>query len=113
MNRLPLIPEVVGSHWDRAVQIDVVAINWRERAVLLGECKWGTEAVGRKVITELIQDKTPKLLKALPEHGAGWQFYYAFFARAGFTEAARAEASTRQAILVDLEQLDRDLAEAG
>ncbi|HUV91171.1 MAG TPA: DUF234 domain-containing protein [Anaerolineae bacterium] len=29
----------VGSHWSRQAQADVVAINWRERAILLGECK--------------------------------------------------------------------------
>jgi len=108
-NQLPLIPSVVGSHWDRSVQVDIVAINWRDKAVLLGECKWGDKAVGRSVITELIQRKTPKLLKALPDGGAGWQVHHAFFARTGFTPAARAEAASAQAILVDLAQLDRDM----
>ena len=27
----------------------------------------------------------------VPEQGSGWQVYYAFFAREGFTDAARAE----------------------
>ncbi len=39
--RLPFPPEIVGSHWSKDVQVDVVALNWREQAILLGECKWG------------------------------------------------------------------------
>jgi AAA+ ATPase superfamily predicted ATPase len=42
---LPFVPELVGSHWATDAQVDVVAINWRERAILLGECKWGVKAV--------------------------------------------------------------------
>jgi len=107
--RLPFEAEEVGSHWSRDVQVDVVAVNWREKALLLGECKWGTDAVKRDVIRELIETKTPKVLQTLPEGSQGWQVYYAFFARAGFTDAARAEAEAHGATLVDLARLDTDL----
>jgi hypothetical protein len=40
--------------------------------------------------------------------GEGWDVYYAFFARIGFTDAARAEAKAHDAWLVDLATLDRD-----
>ena len=40
----------------------------------------------------------------------GREVHYVFIARAGFTEAARAGASSVNAILVDLARLDRDLA---
>jgi len=106
---LPFEAEDVGSHWSRGIQVDIAAVNWREKAILLGECKWGTDAVGRNVIRELIQEKAPKALQALPETGKGWQVHYAFFARAGFTEAARAEAQIHDALLVDLKRLDADL----
>ncbi|MBN1887816.1 MAG: ATP-binding protein [Thermoflexales bacterium] len=99
----------VGSHWSRGVQVDVVAINWAERAILLGECKWGTDAVARDIVRELIESKTPKVLKQLPAEGKGWQVHYAFFARAGFTDAARVQAQAAGALLVDLETLDLDL----
>ncbi len=98
--RLPFAPELVGSHWSPEAQVDVVAINWRDRAILLGERKWGTDAVGRNVIRELVG----KMLKVAPDEN--WQVHYIFFARAGFTDAARAEAETAQAALVDLETLD-------
>jgi AAA+ ATPase superfamily predicted ATPase len=107
--KLPLAIQEVGSHWSRAVQVDVVAINWAERAILLGECKWGTSNVDRAVVRELLETKTPKVLKDLPEQGAGWHVHYAFFARAGFTEAAQGEARSVGAQLVDLAMLDADL----
>jgi len=104
--RLPFPPEIVGSHWSKDVQVDVVALNWRERAILLGECKWGVRAVGRSVVRELVQ-KTPRIVP-----GEGWHVHYVFFARAGFTDAACVEAESLEASLVDLETLDADLRRA-
>ena len=107
--RLPFVPDRIGSHWGQGVQVDVVAINWRERAILLGECKWGTDEVGRSVIRDLVDQKTSKVLDALAEEGTDWKVHYAFFARAGFTEAARQEAQAHHALLVDLAALDEGL----
>jgi AAA+ ATPase superfamily predicted ATPase len=107
--RLPLVPETVGSHWAQDVQVDVVALNWREQALLLGECKWGVDPVGRSVVRELVEEKTPKVLQALPDGGEGWTTDHVLFARAGFTEPAQAEAQSHEATLVDLAALDRDL----
>lgn len=104
--RLPFTPEVVGSHWATDAQVDVVAINWREKQILLGECKWGANPVGRDVIQGLI-DKAPKVASS-----TDWQIHYAFFARAGFTEAARQVATVVNAYLVDLIRLDADLRAA-
>ncbi|MBV7340029.1 ATP-binding protein [Chloroflexi bacterium TSY] len=101
--KLPLQPELVGSHWARNAQVDVLAINWRERAILLGECKWGSEAVGFPVIRKLVEQAS----KVVP--GDDWNVSYAFFARAGFTAPAREEAERVGALLVDLATLDRDL----
>lgn len=103
---LPFPPELVGSHWSREAQVDVVAINWRDQAILLGECKWGANPVGRATIQELV-DKAPRVIP-----GEAWQVSYVFFARAGFTDAARTEAATTGAQLVDLETLDADLRRA-
>jgi hypothetical protein len=101
--RLPFAPEIVGSHWASDAQVDVVALNWRDREILLGECKWGSDPVGRSVVRELV-DKAPKVVP-----GDNWLVHYAFFARAGFTDAAQAEAGAKSAILVDLTTLDQDL----
>jgi len=117
--QLPFDVQEVGSHWSRGVQVDVVAVNWAQRAILLGECKWGDErpqwgadAVDRGTMRELIEAKTPRVLKQLPDEGAGWRVHYAFFARTGFTDAARAVGQAAGAQLVDLATLDTDLSGA-
>jgi uncharacterized protein len=104
--KLPIVPELVGSHWSADAQIDVVAINWHDKTILLGECKWGVDPVGRSVVRELV-DKTPKVVPS-----EGWQVHYIYFARAGFTDAAREEAQAVGAMLIDLETLDNDLMNA-
>ncbi len=108
---LPFAPDNVGSHWSTDAQVDVVAIAWREKQILLGECKWGDHPVGRAVVTELIE-KSGKVLKKLPDGGDGWRVHYAFFARSDFTNAARAEAEAVDASLVNLERMDADLRRA-
>ena len=55
--------------------------------------------VRQSVIRELVETKTPKILRELPD-GEGWKVHYAFFARAGFTDAACAEAETVGAAVV-------------
>lgn len=101
--KLSIPPEIVGSHWAKDAQVDVVAINWREKTILLGECKWGVDVVRRSIVRELLA-KAPRVI---PE--GDWQVHYALFARAGFTDAARAEGDAVGALLVDLTTLDRDL----
>jgi AAA+ ATPase superfamily predicted ATPase len=110
---LPFAPEDVGSHWAADVQVDVAAISWREEALLLGEAKWGTKRVGRALVRELVEEKTPKVLAALPERGEEWTVHHVFFARAGFTEAAQTEAGQHRVGLVDLGQLAEALRAGG
>jgi AAA+ ATPase superfamily predicted ATPase len=110
--QLPFEVQRVGSHWGRGVQIDVVGVNWQERKVIVGECKWGTDAVSQQIARDLIEVKAPKLLQALPEQGRGWRVHYALFSRAGFTPGARSLARQHRATLVDLERLDRDISKA-
>lgn len=108
-HRFPFLPQNVGAHWGKGVQVDVVAISWQDKAVLLGEAKWSTDPAEKIVIRQLIESKTPRVLDALPDGGEGWAVHFAFFARAGFTGAAQAEAKEHGALLVDLETLDHDL----
>lgn len=104
--QFPFKPEVVSSHWSASVQVDVVAINWHEKQILLGECKWGQDGIDRQIVRELTEQKTPKILAALPEGGNTWRVHYAVFARGGFTPAARAEIERVAGMAVDLEMLD-------
>jgi hypothetical protein len=78
--RLPFAPDNVGTHWSRAVQVDVVAIAWRTKQVLVGEAKWGERPVGRSVVIDLVDRKTPRLLKDLADGGEGWTVHCALWA---------------------------------
>jgi hypothetical protein len=104
--RLPFIPDAVGRHWGHDVEVDVVAPNWRQRQIVLGECKWGIEEVGRSVIRSLTEERGPRVLARLEGE---WQAHYIFFARTGFTAAALAEVAKVNALTVNLSQLDKDL----
>jgi hypothetical protein len=89
--------------------VDVVAINHQSREILLGECKWGTGKISRKIVRDLIDRKAPLVRKALPQANA-WRMHYAIFARAGLTEAAEAELGAHQGLRVDLKKLDEGLS---
>jgi AAA+ ATPase superfamily predicted ATPase len=106
--RLPLRPSIVGAHWSRKVQIDVVAVDWQSRQILLGECKWGEGQTDRQVVRELIEGKAALLRKELPE-GDEWRFHYAVFSRKGLTPAA-AELAAVNGLLVDLARLEAELS---
>jgi len=109
--KLPFAADNVGAHWSKTVQVDVVAINWRERQLLLGECKWGDAPVGRRVLTELMANKTPKVLADLPDGGAGWTVHYALFARQAFTAATETLAADHGVLLLTLPQIEADLGD--
>ncbi len=49
-------------------------------------------------------------LKVAP--GPEWRVHFAYFASAGFTDAARSEAAAAGALLVDITRLDNDLRAA-
>lgn len=105
---LPLRPAIVGSHWSRHLQADVVAVDWDARRLLLGECKWGESRVDRQIVRDLIDNKGPLLRRELPD-GDAWRFHYAVFSRAGLTPAATAELRAHDGLDVDLARLDAEL----
>jgi AAA+ ATPase superfamily predicted ATPase len=107
---LPFEPDVIGSHWSASTQVDVTAINWQEKQILLGECKWGTGGVDRQIVRELIEKKTPKVMAEMPDSGANWQIHYATFSRGGITPAALSRLTEVSGFSVDLKILETGLA---
>jgi AAA+ ATPase superfamily predicted ATPase len=115
---LDSMSDQVGSAWTREAQVDVVGINTMEKTIVLGECKWQTAAIGRRVLRDLV-DKTEHIV---PKHGQ-WQVSYLGFARAGWTAAAQAYAAAADSLsvpananwrptgmkLLDLAQVDKDM----
>lgn len=106
---LPFKPDTVGSHWQRSVQVDVVAVNWEAKQLLLGECKWGEGRVSRRTVRELLESKGPRVQRKV---GDDWTLHYAFFVREGLTAAAMAEASKHDALVINMAQMDADFRDA-
>ena len=118
LGAIPFMPDQVGSAWNRQAQVDVVGMNRMEKTLVLGECKWTLDAVDRKVITILVEQKAGQIV---PKQGH-WRVYFLGFARSGWTSGALAyqEQINRQPItgenwvsaglrLVNLDQVDDDL----
>jgi len=101
--KLPFLPEIVGPHWSPEEEVDVVAINWGEQAILLGACHWNAEPAGHEVVQGLVT----KSGRVVPDKK--WKTHYVVFSRTGFTAPAVEVASTRKVQLVDLNALDVDL----
>jgi len=111
IGKLLFLPQVVGSHWSKTEQIDVVAINWDEASVLFGECKWKREsALELSEVEKLVERAQQVVLET--RSGNPFTHHYIFFSRSGFTEPARIRATALGAILVELGELDTVLAQA-
>ncbi len=82
-NIVPFLPDQVGSIWNREAQIDVAGVNFMEKTLILGECKWDRHPIDKDVLTKLIE----KTESVLPPDGK-WKVYYLGFARSGWTEDA-------------------------
>lgn len=116
-NLLPYLPDQVGSIWNREAQIDVAGVNFMDKTLILGECKWDRHPKDVGTLEKLI-GKTDKIL---PKDGQ-WQVFYLGFARSGWTSSA-IEFATGDAMKVqgkrwrsvgmllrNLDQIDDELA---
>ncbi|MBI5651446.1 MAG: ATP-binding protein [Chloroflexi bacterium] len=106
-NGLPFVPEIVGSHWGRGIQIDVVAIDWRSKHILVGEAKWEVNQVSAKMLKDFVE----KANKYIAKDFNGWAVQLLYFARTGFTQATREEATDAHVRLIDLKELAQRLEE--
>jgi len=118
LGALAVMSDHVGSAWNSKAQVDVVGINSMEKTLILGECKWTLSSNGRKVMTELVDEKTPQII---PARG-NWKVSFLGFSRSGWTPAAfeYQKEINRQPVqgknwvstgmrLVTLKELDNDL----
>ncbi len=76
---LPFVPDEVGRAWNPRAEIDVFAVNWKDKIALAGECKWQREKMSPKHL-ESLQQRAEKL-----DRVAGYHFHYALFSKSGFT----------------------------
>jgi hypothetical protein len=85
------------------VQLDVVAVNPRQKRLLIGEAKWGRGDLSRRVLTDL-QQRSRRMPQVTDDK---WQTQYALFAREGFTAATREAAEKMGALLLTLDQMEK------
>ena len=87
---VPVGCDRVGRWWYDDNEIDVVGVNAGTETLLLGECKWTVEPVGRDLLVDL-----ETLGPDVRWRGEDRTVQYALFARAGFTEGLMAVADER------------------
>jgi AAA+ ATPase superfamily predicted ATPase len=103
---LPFVPRRVGAFWGAGKpQVDVVAINEDDHAILLGECKWLTEPMRASVARDFLA----RAQRVIPAPAERWQVTYALFSKSGFTDEARQAAANVRCLWVDFDQIDADL----
>jgi AAA+ ATPase superfamily predicted ATPase len=91
--KLPFVPDYVGRAWTRHAELDVVAVGWKQRCVLIGECKWETERVTDAVLESLItrSENFPNF--------AGFKKSYTLFSKSGFSAPLQRRASSENILL--------------
>lgn len=104
--RLPFVPRRVGSFWGtRKPQIDVVAINEDDHAILVGECKWTAEPIRKGVVEDFFR----RADEIIPAPADKWHVTYALFGRSGFTSEARQATGNRVCLWIGMDRIDTDL----
>ncbi len=110
------LPGNVGSVWNRDAQIDVAAINTGSNTMVLGECKWTGKPEGAAVVQKLAEQAD----KIIPR-SRDYTVTLLGFSRSGWRAGAYEQAqelvgyagknwSVADVRLLDLEEVDRDLA---
>lgn len=99
-------PEV-GRWWYKEDEIDVAGLNPDQDKLLLGECKWTSEKVGKSVLRKLENKE-----EEVQWRNGKREVEYALFSKFGFTEEIRDEEETRKDLeLYGLEKLESLLTE--
>jgi AAA+ ATPase superfamily predicted ATPase len=97
---LSFSPDYIGRAWTRQVELDVVAVGWKQKSVLIGECKWQSARVTDAVLDSLIE-RGEKFLNF-----AGFKKHYALFSKSGFTASLEERAKQKNVLLFSGGKLD-------
>lgn len=79
----PFEYERLGRYWDKNVEIDIMALDYQEQNVLLGEIKWQKKPVGIKTLKKL-KEKSEKI-RILSDY----RKYFLLISKSGFTASFR------------------------
>ncbi len=98
---LPAAYDRFAPWWRGPQEVDLVAVA-DDGALLLGECKWSTRAVGTDVL-ESLREKAPLVVRDLKR--APDDVRFALFSRSGFTPALEQEARDTGVLLFSVEDV--------
>jgi uncharacterized protein len=98
--QLSFAPDYVGRAWTRKVDLDVVAVGWKQRCVLFGECKWQNARVTEEILDSLM-GRSEKF-----ENFRGFKKHYALFSKSGFSASLERRAAREKVYLYTGGQLD-------
>ena len=92
---LPFYFTKIGRWWNKTDEIDIMAVDYRQTQILLGECKYKHRPVDVKDLKHFLGKKVAQ----------DKSLYYYFFSKAGYTEQAVAYAAEKGIKLVCLDEL--------
>jgi AAA+ ATPase superfamily predicted ATPase len=115
--RLLFLPDFVGSDWGPQHQADVVAVNWRQHQVLIGEAKWEDDDFDHgqwRQFLDRAEHVVARLRTADParkpkREPPAWERHLALFTRRSATAAVRSAAKAAGAQVFTFAELVRDL----
>lgn len=84
----------LGRWWDRNEEIDLVALNEKEKKILLGEVKWSNKPVGLNILEELKRKSSQ-----IDWERSKRKEYYCLFSKSGFTETIIKQAREERILL--------------
>ncbi len=92
---------LMGSHWETNIEIDIVATSEDGKDILYGECKWQEQPTGREVYDALVTKS-----KSIQPWGKvkSPKITYALFSKNGFTDELKKLASSKL-VLIDFSSL--------
>ena len=97
----PFPVQKIGRHWDKDVEMDVVALNETEKKILFGECKWTNQKMDVRILNELKRNAA-----TVDWHLGKRKEYFILFSKSGFAADVIALAKKDQhIILIDWQNL--------
>ncbi|MDI6791968.1 MAG: ATP-binding protein [bacterium] len=93
--------EKIGSWWNRQEEIDLIGLNEAEKKILFVECKWRSQPVDKKILSELKRRSS-----LIAWHKEKWVEYFLVVSKSGFTQGAKKMAEKEGILLWDRQDLE-------
>ena len=107
---LPFSIQKIGKWWGRSgyntaekdqVEMDIVAINEEEKAIMFGECKWTSRPIDVSVYNNLKRKAV-----SVQWNNKDRNDYFILFSKSGFTDKMKEVAVKDNVLLFDLEKIE-------